>query len=72
MLKSLHIQKSHTLRGIMIIKRNNDKITFGLKYIFGPYFCCFYSIWFLFLFCIQLGHHFRQIMVNLVLFTNGV
>jgi len=49
----------------------NHIIKIWLKYIFGLYYCCFYLIWFLFSFCVQLGHHFRQIMVNLVLFTNG-
>ena len=71
--RTIYTYKDHIqLRGITIIKRNNDKITFGLKYTFGPYFCCFYSIWFLFSFCVQLGYHFPQILVNLVFFTNGV
>ena len=45
---------------------------FRVKYTFGPYFCCFYSIWSLFLFCVQLDPHFHQIVVNLVIFTNDV
>ena len=40
------------------------------KYIFGPYFCYFYSIWFLFSFCVQLDLHFHQIVVNLTISTN--
>jgi len=45
---------------------------YWLKYTFGPYFCCFYSILSLFSFCVQLDPHFRQIVINLVLFTNSV
>ena len=36
------------------------------------YFCCFYSIWSLFSFYVQLGPHFHQIVVNLFLFTISV
>jgi len=36
------------------------------------YFCCFYSTLSLFSFCVQLCPHFRQIVVNSVLFTNDV
>jgi len=32
----------------------NVIIVFRLKYTFGPYFCCFYSIWSLFSFYVQL------------------
>jgi len=44
----------------------------GLNIHLVSIFFLFYSIWSLFSFYVQLGPHFRQIVVNLVLFTNGV
>jgi len=56
----------------MIVKSTSYFIVIRFKYIFGSYFGCFHSIWILFLFYVQLGLHFRQIIINLVIFTNGV
>jgi len=69
-LKLIIIQKFSC--SVLQLYKLDTSLISRLKYTFCPYFCCFYSIWSLFSFCVQLGPHFRQILVNLVIFTNGV